>query len=229
LLEAVFYSANTYLLKTAIRLKERNMRKRRGRAGIILVATLLAALLFSTAEAANGLISARLTVNKGKLRLIPLQGKDVIYGNGETDLLLAPQTILKSLDGTSIIKIGQAEFILDENDTLAYESERDSLFRCMNGSIEAISGDRTCKLGQGEVMALNSLSEFEGAGGWTPAYRARLSEQRFLVPTGGPDEIKLPKTTPSDPFQSGPYNLRWPWLIEYSDSQHNWANVSPYW
>jgi hypothetical protein len=205
------------------------MRKRRERAGIVLMAALLVALLFSIANAANGPISAKVMVNNGRLRLIPLQGKEMVYENGETDLLLAPQTILKSLAGVCVIKIGDAQFILDKNDSLAYESENGSTFRCMDGSIEAISGDKTRKLGKGEVVALDSVSEGEGS--QSMASRARFSEEGssglFLGPTGSGSPVTAPGNI--EPFQGGAYNYNSPWKSGYSGSHDTWVSVSPYW
>jgi len=206
------------------------MRKRRERAGIVLMAALLVALLFSIANAANGPISVKVMVNNGRLRLVPLQGKETVYENGEMDLLLAPQTILKSLAGVCIIKIGDAQFILDKNDSLAYESENGSTFRCMDGSIEAISGDKTRKFGKGEVVALDSVSKGE----WqSMASRARFSEEGpsglFLGPTGTGSPASAPDNI--EPFQGGAYNYSLPWKSGYSQSQGTWAgvSVSPYW
>jgi hypothetical protein len=208
------------------------MRRRRERAGIVLMAALFVAVLFSVAGAVDGPISAKVMVNNGRLRLTPLQGKDMVYGNGETDLLLTPQTIMKSLAGTCIIKIGEAQFILDENDSLAYESEKGLTFRCMDGSIEAISGDQTRKLGQGEAVALNTVSEGEVSQNTVSSARfsGEGSSALFLGPTG----INTAKTAPGGitPFQGGAYNYNLPWQLNYSGSHTaTWAgvNASPYW
>jgi len=190
---------------------------------------LLIALLFSIAEAANGPLSAKAIVSHGKLQVIPIQGKEVIYGNGETDFLVLPQTVLKSLAGTCIIKIGEIQFILDENDSLAYESENDLTFRCVDGSIEAIFGDNTRKLGRGEVVAFNSSSrgeDFQNA-----VSRARSIEvQKFGPLTTG----SLSPTSPS-PIQGVAFTHNSQWEDWYGGIVPipTWASkspsVSPYW
>ena len=189
------------------------------------MSALLIALLFSVAEAVNGPVPAKVMVNNGKLRLVPLKGESMVYENGETDLLLAPQTVLKSLAGTCIVKVGETQFILDENDSLAYESgENGMAFRCMDGSIEAVFGDKTRKLGQGEVIALNSLAGEEES--QDMAGRARSLELRF-----GPTAIGFPSTTGPAPLQGVAFTSKSPWKEWYGGitPSQTWASVSPYW
>lgn len=189
------------------------------------MAALLIALLFSIAEAANGPISAKVMVNNGELRLIPIQGKEMIYGNGVTDLLLVPQTVLESLAGTCTIEIGETKFILDEKDSLAYESsENDLIFRCMGGSIEAMSGEKTHKLGRGEAVALNSLSGGEESQNTVSRARS-LEVQRFSLILGS-----LSPTSPSPIIQGVAFTKNSPWKDWYGATPSSqWVTASPYW
>ncbi|MEW5802508.1 MAG: hypothetical protein AB1847_10465 [bacterium] len=210
------------------------MRKRRERAGIILMgAALCIALLFSIAEAAMRPVSVKVTVN-GKLQLIPLQGNEAVYENGETEILLAPQTILKSLTGTSSVKIGIVQLLLDKDDSMAlvYGSGDEPAFKCIGGSIEAICGDTNRKFVEGDVVALNSLSG-GGEAQKVANSRARVAERvKGLDLYYGPVQIGQTGNAPGNilPYQGGPYNPRLPWLTGYGEQNTwTWTSASPYW
>lgn len=206
------------------------MRKRRERLGIVLVIVLVAAFLSSAALAVQVSVMAVVRINTGKLLLITSEGKKIFYEQGEKDLLLTPQARIISMEGTSVIEVEDAQLILDKGDELAYESEIDKEFRCLAGSIEAVSGNRTYKLRQGEVVALNSPSGKNYLQG-VAVSRAKSLErvQRFSGPVVGPTGINPPIGAPNGvyPYQGGPYipTVR-PWMSWYADSSQ-WA--SPYW
>jgi|GEM_PF-5383406 len=205
------------------------MKKRKGRVGRVLVMLLAAALLSSTALAAEGQLKAVVRINTGKLLLINPDGERIFCEGGEKELLLTPQTRVISLEGTSVVEVEDSQLILDQGDELAYESEIGRKFRCLSGAVEAVSGDRTYKLSRGEVIALNSPSA-PAPSQQVVASRARVleKEDRFLV--FGLLGINPPQNAPGGilPYQGGPYIPSLPWKPEYAQ-QSSWASASPYW
>ncbi|MEW6382265.1 MAG: hypothetical protein AB1611_22095 [bacterium] len=203
------------------------MRKRREKSGIVLVIVLLAAALSAPAFAIQGMVTGMVRVNTGKLLLITAEGKKIFCEKGEKDLPLTPQARIISLEGTSVIEVENAQLILDKGDEMAYESETNREFRCLSGSIEAVSGQRTRKVGRGEVIALSILPVNVGSQGIT-ASGARLRERVEGRLSGL--VVNPSQSAPNSylPYQGGPYIINLPWNASYGQ-QSPWAWASPYW
>ncbi|MGA1875939.1 MAG: hypothetical protein ACMUIA_10060 [bacterium] len=184
------------------------MRKKREGLAILTATFFLILLLSGAGEAVQENIRAKVLVNTGKLLITNSQGERTIQGEMSDDLLLAPQTTLISLDGMCVVKVHDMQLILDAGDSLRCEAQENLQFTCLNGSIEAISGEKTFKLAKGEVIAL-------AEGGEIFQQRARDLRQSPGMVTVGTPRTDGPAELPQ--HQSGVYgpNPKSQWTSPY--------------
>lgn len=128
--------------------------KKKRTTGIFLTALfILAGLMPCLAQAANQ-VQAKILANKGKVLVANGQNEKKVYDQADQDLLITPDTTLTSMEGTCVVKINDLQFILDAGDSLRLDSSEQLQFTCLNGIIEAISGEKNIRLTQGEMLAL---------------------------------------------------------------------------
>lgn len=224
------------------------MKKRRGTAGIVVMSVLCSALLLCTAAEANrGTSPAKLMISTGKLLVTTPQGERVVYEKAGEDIMIVPRATLIALTGTCVVKVDNAHFALDAGDSLAYEPEdagskvasilglpgdsltcepKDGLkFRCLTGTVEVFSGQKTRKLGQDQIVALSSSPDDAD---WSQVTATRARSVRHLQQTVL--EVKANSTAPGGmlPVQGGAYNEALPWEDSYG-GQSPWTSASPAW